>query len=351
MSSAGAFRPVARGTWRGRGRGIRGLQIQCWRVPVPEDQSILHRRQRRRRHKRAFGARAEDHAIQLLRDRSTALRIRKLNLEPFSSRARTSGAGPGAISATTFSCSAPAAIEMSAPVRCCTANKTSDSVALFALIPSSPLRKVTSSSGWSDVHHANRFDAPRSVVGNDQAGTLRRRGRRIARSAPKRRAAAPAHDLDDDGAARRKYLIRLRGFQIEYQARDRRLRLKQAERAGLSLRRDPPTGCAVGRWERALGKSITSRSGPVNTCVCGTIRSLASTSISTASLLPSTFTLRIDDCGTRVCAEQRLTAATAAHKVRPATADSQKFGRTLCMKCLRLGGLLAGSTELVLARL
>ena len=71
---------------------------------------------------------------------STALTIKKLNRDPFSSRARTSGAGPGAISATTFSCSAPDAIEISDPVRCCTANNTSESVALLALIPNSPLR-------------------------------------------------------------------------------------------------------------------------------------------------------------------------------------------------------------------
>ena len=39
------------------------------------------------------------------------------------------------------------AIETSAPVRCCTAYKTCDSVTLLALIPNSPSRKETSSAG------------------------------------------------------------------------------------------------------------------------------------------------------------------------------------------------------------
>src|SRR5215471_17907196 len=45
----------------------------------------------------------------------------------------------------------------------------------------------------------------------------------------------------------------------------------------------------------ALGKSTTRRSGPVNTLVSGTSRSLASISISTASLALSTWRRRTAD--------------------------------------------------------
>ena len=60
------------------------------------------------------------------------LKIRKLNFDPLSRRAKTSGAGAASISATTFSCSVPGAIEISAPVRCWMAVSTSESVALSA---------------------------------------------------------------------------------------------------------------------------------------------------------------------------------------------------------------------------
>src|ERR1700751_150854 len=61
---------------------------------------------------------------------------------------------------------------------------------------------------------------------------------------------------------------------------------------------------------------MTNRSGPVSTWLSGTIRSLASTSISTISLLPRTFTERTDDCATELAARQIQTEAAISQTAR-----------------------------------
>ena len=155
-----------------------------------------------------------------------ALRIKKLNLEPFRSCPRTSAAGAGPRSTTTLSWSVPGASATWAPVRCCTADRTSDSVALFDLMVNNPSRNTTSSIGWGrSFYNLNRCRAG-NVGRRDQARMCLRRRRQIIRSSDHWCA---ADYLNHHRSTIRKHLIGLRGFQVEHNARDRRLRLKQAE--------------------------------------------------------------------------------------------------------------------------
>ena len=65
------------------------------------------------------------------------------------------------------------------------------------------------------------------VIGNHEAGARCRFRRKI--SDRDGSAFAAAHHLDDDGSSIRKDLVRLRGFQIEYDPRDWRFALKQPD--------------------------------------------------------------------------------------------------------------------------
>ena len=174
---------------------------------------------------------------------STALKIRKLNLDPFNNRASTSAAGPGAISATTFSCSAPARHRNLCPGALLHREQNLRQRHFIGPNPQQPVAIGNVEHRLDGTQHADRLRVPGCNWPSDELGTTALSAGKPSAPDLGRRPARIAHHFNDDRAPVRETPGTTAPSLNPARAAVTAASPETAPREHLSLLRDPPTGC------------------------------------------------------------------------------------------------------------